>query len=351
MLRFESESVKGDRRGAVAPIGEALEGLPECRPREQHSDFMDRPRYLRAPSPALHAHLGPQGLLAPLLRPRTLGRLRLDVHLREGNRVHAYYAQARIINAHLTTGRVHLDADPAYHVAQGATPLFSAWDPSDRTFESALDEYLNRVPAHIETHPEGHVQAAWSGVVDPWVAVDREAVIGYADGRAEEDARRSDAVSAARDEVAAVGAKYRPKAWAKLPAYDRCAELDQLAIDPEGRLVLIELKYGRASPDKVYYAPLQLLQYAHEWRRAFAQVRADVETVRESRGALGLSPAHTPRLTGGLRLVLGFGEDLPSKEVLSRVDQVRAIANRHLPEGAAPIEKWAMKSGKPVRLS
>lgn len=115
--------------------------------------------------------------------------------------------------------------------------------------------------------------------------------------------------------------------------------------------MLIELKYGRASPGKVYYAPLQLLQYAHEWRRAFAQVSADVEAVREARVALGLSPAHTPRLNGEFRLVLGFGEDLPSPEVRTRVEQVRAIANRHLPEGAAPIEAWAMQSGKPVRLS
>jgi len=312
---------------------------------------MNRPRYLRAPSAAVHAHLGPQGLLGPLLRPRTLGKLRLDVQLREKNEVHAYYAQARIIRAHLAADRVRLDADRAYHVEHGGAPLFSAWDPSDRAFEGVLDAYLQNVPAHVETHPEGHVQAAWSGVLDPWVPIDREAVIGYENTQAEEEARKSDLVRAARDEVEAAGAKHLPKRWAKLPTYDRCAELDQLAIDPEGRLVLIELKYGRTSPDKVYYAPLQLLQYAHEWRRAFAQVSADVEAVREARVALGLSPAHTPRLSGEFRLVLGFGEDLPSKEVISRVEEVRALANRHLPAGAAPIEMWAMKSGTPARLS
>lgn len=312
---------------------------------------MNRPRYLRAPSPAVNVHLGPQGVLAPLLRPRNLGELRLDVHLRERNEVHAYYAQARVIRARLTPDEVHLDADPEYRLAQGSAPLFVSWSAPYAAFPTALDQYLQNVPAHVARHPEGLVQAAWSAVLDPWVPIDREAVIGYPNTQAERDARKSDAVSAARADVVTMGAKHMPKPWAKLPTYDRCAELDQLAIDPDGRLVLIELKSGGASPDKVYYSPLQLLQYAHEWRSAFEHVRDDVEAVRAARVAVGLSPAHTPRLNGEFRLVLGFGEKLPSQEVLARIEQVRDIANRHLPAGATPIELWAMKSGKPVRLS
>jgi hypothetical protein len=95
---------------------------------------------------------------------------------------------------------------------------------------------------------------------------------------------------------------------------------------------------------------LQLLQYAHEWRSAFGHVRDDVDALRAARVAVGLSPTHTPRLNGEFRLVLGFGGDLPSKEVLARLEQVLAIANRHLPENTSPIEMWSIRSGTPVRL-
>lgn len=311
---------------------------------------MNRPRYTRAPSPDVAVHLGPQGLLAPLLQPRTLGKLRLDVHLREKNQVHAYYAQARIIDAHLRPGHVQLQADEAYRRREGPPKLFTRWSAAHPDFERALVAYFQNVVTHVKTHPEGEVQAAWSAVLDPWVPIDREAVIGYPDTQSELDARRSDAVAAAHADVATVGAKQRPMSWAQLPTHDRCAELDQLAVDPSGRLVLIELKYGRASSDKVYYAPLQLLQYAHEWRSAFGHVRDDLEAVRAARVALGLSPAHTPRLNGEIRLVLGFGEDLPSKEVLARLEQVLAVANRHLPANTSPIEMWSMRNGAPVRL-
>ncbi len=65
---------------------------------------------------------------------------------------------------------------------------------------------------------------------------------------------------------------------------------------------------------------------------------------------MGMAPAKIPRLTGGLRPVIGFGEDVRSPEVRARFDTVRAIVNRHLPPGVLPMEAWALKEGRPIRL-
>ena len=130
--------------------------------------------------------------------------------------------------------------------------------------------------------------------------------------------------------------------WAPPPAGKVGAELDQLAVDSAGRLVLIELKHAGASPASVYYAPLQLLQYVHEWAISFETVRNDLCALIDARREIGLSPADIPTLKGGLRPVIGFGPDIRSAKVRTRFDAVLAVAQRHLPEGVSPIEVWAM---------
>jgi len=154
-------------------------------------------------------------------------------------------------------------------------------------------------------------------------------------------------VQAAR---AALEAHGGASGWAPLPKTKVGAELDQLAVDPEGRLVLIELKDAAASPASVFYSPLQLLQYVHEWAAAYDAVRPCLDALREARIAVGLSPPSMPPLTPGLRPVIGFGEDKRSTEVRARFEVVLDIVNRHLPSGALPIEVWAVSEQKVRRL-
>jgi hypothetical protein len=99
------------------------------------------------------------------------------------------------------------------------------------------------------------------------------------------------------------------------------------------------------------YAPIQLLQYVHEWARAFNEVRSGLRALIEARQAIGLSPPGIPELNRELRPVIAFGPDLPSEEVLRRFEEVRAVANRHLPDGVAAIEVWrTTEVGKPMRV-
>ena len=68
-------------------------------------------------------------------------------------------------------------------------------------------------------------------------------------------------------------------------------KVDQLAIDPEGRLVLIELKDAEANDDRLYYVPVQLLQYLWEWHGALEIVQTDLRELIEARATFGLMAA------------------------------------------------------------
>lgn len=107
---------------------------------------------------------------------------------------------------------------------------------------------------------------AWSRVIKPWVPFDREAVIRYQSRADAGLARQFHPVNEARD---AVGATANAGKWAKIP--ESGGEVDQLAVDTDGKLVIVELK--DTSKSGVYYAPLQLLQYVWEWHNAFPNVQ------------------------------------------------------------------------------
>jgi len=274
--------------------------------------------------------------------------LRADVHFREKDRVHTYCGLTRLIDVRLFRRGVRVRAHKTYSSQPCADGLFRTWSTDESGLAEKVDRYFAGVqirPTHVRA--EGTVQAAWAAVTNPWIPFDREAVLGYESTLARATARSAEAVQAARAAVARVARS--DATWAATSASKVSAELDQLAVDPSGRLVLLELKHGRASAASVYYSPLQLLQYVHEWARAFDSVRADLRALIEARQAIGLSPVDMPALNGELRPVIAFGSDLPSVEVRARLEEVRTIANRYLPVGVHPIEVWAVNaSGRPV---
>ncbi|MCA9572813.1 MAG: hypothetical protein KC656_33475, partial [Myxococcales bacterium] len=150
------------------------------------------------------------------------------------------------------------------------------------------------------------------------------------------------AVLAAHEAVAALAAK---QGW-KRPASPKGAnELDQLAIDDRGRLVLVELKDARAS--EVVTAPLQALRYAWEWHAALDVLLPSLQALRAARMAVGLMPPDTPELTGELRAVVAWGEGSPSPEVLRRLAEVKATVDRHFPPGIPEVEVWCVTPDGP----
>ena len=91
------------------------------------------------------------------------------------------------------------------------------------------------------------VQSLWSRVTDPWVPFDREAVLNYKSTDHREKSKKFPAVEADFESVQAVGKDSR---WKELKSGSR--KVDQLAIDPEGRLVLIELKDAQNNDGRLF---------------------------------------------------------------------------------------------------
>ena len=306
-------------------------------------------RYDRVPSQEFLTLFKKGGLLAPLLQLPQVAGLALDPHFRRRDHFEVYCGQTCLLNVSIARGCVNVDADPAYKDQDPERLLYRKWKTDEQGFDTVVNNFLAKVKVRTDKiGKEGAVQTAWAASREPWTPFDREAVLEYPGGKEQQARGRSfDAVDLARREVTRCHSGER---WAALVEQKKSAELDQLAVDAEGRLVLIELKDGAAKASgSVYYAPLQLLQYIHEWAASIDQVRGDLGKLIKARQEVGLSPLDVPPLRGGLRAVIGFGRELPSPKVWSRFQRVLAIANTHLPAGVDPIEVWTHDGEKLTR--
>lgn len=295
---------------------------------------MPPPRpYDRAPSPELLNHLGPTGILEPLLSlsKEKTGGVGLDLHFRRNDEIHVYCGMTRILTAKFLWGRgVRITAHRTYATQACARDLFRTWRVGESGFGRALTTYVHGVKIGARwTKAEGAIQMHWSRVSEPWVPIDREVVL---EGQA--DALAFPGVTAALADLTAIATN---NGWAA-PA-PGATELDQLAVDPCGRLVLIELKDASKPTAALYYAPFQLLQSIWVWHDAFDAARDGVQALIGARVDLGLTPP-VPRLSGDIRAVVGFGRDVRSPEVRRRYGVVLKVVNKHLPPGVPDIEVW-----------
>ena len=300
---------------------------------------MPMPTYERAPSEELKSLLASGGFLAPLLelnRP-VIGVHEHDVHFRRNDEVHVYRGRTRVLTARRVWNCVEITAHKTYTDQSCGSDLFRLWKIDEPGFREALTAYLRGVKVGARwTAGEGSIQQQWSRVTKPWVPFDREAVLGNA-------SRAFSGVEAAYTKLTAISSGHQ---W--MTPSKSGEEVDQLAIDPKGRLVLIELKGEKSSAD--YYTPFQLLQYVWEWHSALEAVRAGLQALIDARVAVGLTPA-VPRLTGGIRAAVGFGRDTRSERVKRRYGVVLNIVNQHLPPGVDPIETWEYADNGPRRVA
>jgi len=198
-------------------------------------------RFARAPGGDLQQAL--KGPLASLLLPRSVAGLALDPQLREGNCLMLYCGLTRVLVATLRNSVVSLTAHKTYRDQPCAAGVLRKWQVGAVGFDRAVNDYLARVvvgPSQVRG--EGAVQTEWAALDDPWICVDREARIGGG-------LSASQAVEDATQAVRALD-----PTWARVSEPKSANKLDQLAVDPEGRLVLVELKDGGAS--NLYYVPL-----------------------------------------------------------------------------------------------
>lgn len=309
------------------------------------------PSYRRAPSEDFMCLLK-QGPLSPLLDLETqkIADRHHDVHLRNGDEVHVYCGLTRLVAAKRRgrDGKIEVSAHNAYASQRCAKGLFRVWSEEDNgSFATALNRYLEKVcVASRHTEKEGEVQTTWSRVRSPWTAFDREAVLSYENEQQAEEGRKFSEVERARSSLKTIAVERPGGRWMEPPLPGK--ELDQLAVDSEGNLVLIELKHAARDGNsaEIYYSPLQLLQYIHEWRRAlgWSSVWQDLQKLIDARVELRLMP-EVPQLTGGLRAAVCFGSDGRSKEVKRRYYEVLGIVNAHLPPSVRPIETWKFEDG------
>ena len=308
------------------------------------------PTYKRAPSEELLALFADGRILAPVLElaRRKVGGHYHDVNFRDNDEVYLYRGHSAVLQVrrYKRAGGLNVDADKKYKRTLSTDRIFGRWSLDGDDFEGALRDYLDKVDvAGSLTLGEGDIQLRWSQVTQPWTPFDREAVLGYrnyARGEERENARKFDQVSEARIQLEKCG-------LAKLPKPGR--ELDQLAIDQQGQLVLLELKDGSKSNAEVYYSPYQLLQYVWEWHTALEAARDDLQELISARNQLETSPHRIPDLTGGIRAAVGFGFDTPRGKTRLNYAKVLEVVNRHRPCGVKPIETWAFADTGPTRLA
>ena len=275
----------------------------------------------------------------------------LDVHLRRGDKLHVYCGGTRLVEVRWKDSDRHIrvDADPSYKRQPCAGSLFNSWNPGDsREFTTVLHAYLDGVAVDDkQVQGEGELQFRWSRVFDPWIPFDREAVL---ESRLVLTRNACAKLRNANEELSDRIESDTREWQTRTSNSKRSGEIDQLAVDPNGRLVLVELKDTENGSGSVYYAPFQLLRYVWEWYCALDSVREELNKMIDARKKLNLTSCEAFRVEGGLRAAVCFGADRRSREVRRRYCTVLEIANRHLPEGVPPIETWVFDGKNPVRL-
>jgi len=293
-------------------------------------------RYSRAPSEEFIEDLR-GGLLSPLLEPWEVSNLPLDFQLRENDKAMLYCGRTRIVVAEFRDTHIVVTAANSYKRQACARGLLKKWRPDERGFRDALARYVRSVKVDKRwTCKEGTVQANWMAMEEPWTSIDRESVIGGG-------LRPIRRVDEATEAIVEIGA-----GWAQVDKPKEANELDALAIDADGRLTLVEHKWGGASD--LYYAPLQALRYAWEWSLALEDILLDVGDLIDAKQRLGLLPADLPTLNGDLRVAVAWGDHSPSKEVLRRAHLVRDELLTYLPPGVDTIELWSTDGGRPCAI-
>lgn len=296
--------------------------------------------YERAPSEELHNLLAPGGFLSPICDLHRNGCL--DVHFRGGDEIHAYRGLTRLFDIkRMRSGTLRVKAAKAHMQYDPDRRFFRDWQTGDSMLLTEMENYRRHVPVGSRhTSMEGCVQMTWSRVTEPWIPFDREARLRYSGTDHRKKVKAFDEVRGAYEELWSNYEEHQNKVgrdrWRE--PKKTAIKVDQLAIDPDGRLVLIELKHASS----VYYSPFQLLQYVWEWSEALKnapKLLGQVQQLLKARTDLRLIEAPVPSLTNRIRAAVCFGSDGRSDEVKRRYRFVLNICNHHLPDGMA-IETW-----------
>lgn len=295
----------------------------------------DKPKvsYKRAPSDKLLRLLMPGGDLSWLVE---LGREEIggqNIHFRNkaksphGTEVHIYREGARLLRLEwfVQKREIKLTADKKYMNETRVEGFFGRHNVADtmsKGFQDKCELYLCGVDiASNQKGKEGAVQTKWASVKEyPWTPFDREVALQYESERYRMETRKLPDVDKAYADIQALAAQH---GWdePEEPKPGGRNQVDQLAVDDNGCLVIVELKDVTDGGGKeAFYSPFQALQYLWEWHNILEDVQRDLQELINARKEVGLMSGRgsVPKLSGGIRAAVGFGCDGRTDEVKRR---------------------------------
>jgi hypothetical protein len=254
------------------------------------------------------AWLLPLALTVPQSEPWAL-----DVQLRRKNTVMFYQGTTCVLSVHyeLSAGRprISFSADKAYVRAEqpSATAyaaLMHSW-PIEQAcaLESSCRAYLEAVMNSTSTrYYNNQKEGFWQNrlavrfgraftTADEWLIVDRECVIEL--GVAPNERRQLKNIITRHEELSATLQREDKARFGSRPIRFG-VELDFLAINRDGELACVELKYGD-NPSGIYWAPLQVSVYQQMYQLALPQIAARIDEMVRQKVALQLLPGEALR--------------------------------------------------------
>ena len=231
-----------------------------------------------------------------------------DIHLRENDKIMIYHGETCVLtvalknkdhpfNAHKTYGQEDRDCSSAYLKLVG----LHTWSRNEAKI--LMKEYLEKIPKSVHRSKYGNLKEGfWKNKLgvrfgrhfeesDPWLIVDREAVIGF-----ENEKDKENFYGPMKDGCAAFVRKLQDEdteKWGK--SCKRLGnELDLLVLDKDKNLVCIELKHGKAKASEIYWGPAQVSLYRNifGYEAVIGTVSVGIKKMVKQKVALGLLPRH-----------------------------------------------------------
>lgn len=290
-------------------------------------------RYARKLAKRVEESMLPSGALRFLIDVALENRddpYALDIQLREGNELMYYHGTTCLLTIRISNRNSTLDITATAHEAYGQhaecraeyAALMKTWRITESaTLEQAVRFYLPKaIRAADARYYDNKKEGYWQNRLcvrfgprwrcdDEWLILDRECVLGF-----DTSGEKTDFYAQAREKFAAFRRQLQDEdstTWGQITDKGFGDELDLLAIDPAGRLVVLELKHG-SNAAGIYWGPLQTYFYGDAFTSVLGEIRDDLLNLAHQKIRLGLLPE-----AAGSRL---------GREGLSRVEPVLAIA-------------------------
>jgi len=239
-----------------------------------------------------------------------------------------------------TAGQVTLDAHQTYKDISpdlaGTRPASTVKvDPMERIRQSLEDQ--DKKDSSHGNNKEGFYQNHLSrrygvcGEADSeFVIVDREAVVGHSD-----EMERQAVLGTIQQEYLEL--KRKLLAYGKDGRYGRAAEtdgneVDFIAVDRQGNILLIELKRGSADESEIFFLPFQIGVYYEIWSSPGLQQELcnSIPAMIRQKQAMGLLPNkwEVPELSGRIIPVAVVAEPVFGNPGLEKLPEVLAFCRK-----------------------